>query len=838
VKMLLLSAGLRFYRQRPWQLALAIAGIGLGVAVYVGVALANDSARRAFETSSSELVGRATHELLPTSGDLAETVYSDLVRERGVRHAAPVLEGRIRLLALPAQRFNLIGIDPLAERTFRALPQAAPAAGRGVLSGLIARPGAALVPAALARELGASEGMVLPLADASGTRHALEVLGIVGDADRSDGGSGPIIVDIATAQELLGKRGALSRIDLMLEKSQADALAAKPPPGTTLVPAEGRDRAFAELTRAFRVNLTALSLLALFVGVFLIYATMAFAIVQRRTTFGTLRAMGLDRRELAASLLVEALAIGSAATVLGVILGHALARELVGLVLRTISDLSFRNAVASVPPSPAIYWQGGALGVLATLAGAFGPALDAAHTEPRAVLSRAALERRAVHRGRIAAAAALPALLGAGLLLSMDTGLVSAFAALFLVLAAGALVTPLATVWLMRVCEPLARRVFGLAGSLAVRGVQASMSRTGVAVAALTVAVATVIGIGTMTASFRESFAAWLDVTLRADLYLADPGGSGELDDTLLRRLGALPRVVGTSATRGARLPTPKGNIDLRALRPGPRGWGLDILTSAPEHALEGIERGDGVMVSEALAFRLGLKAGEPLTLPAATGPVALTVLGVFRDYSAEGGVVLIDLDLYRRLWSDTQLSGIGVYLGAGADEQAARAAIEKVLVDRPEIRVRANNTIRRMSLEIFDRTFAITEVLRILAGLVAFLGMLSALTAIQLERARERALLRAIGFRAADIRWLTLAQTSLLGFSAGMLALPLGTVLAALLVFVINRRSFGWSMELNLQLVPLLLGVALAVVAALLAGVYPALRSAAVPPAEALRSE
>ena len=828
---LLLRSALRFYSRRPWQFVLAAAGIALGVAVYVGVGLANDSARRAFDSSSDALLGRATHELIPLTGEMPERIYRELVLERGLRHAAPVVEGWVRFKADPEQPVSLVGVDPLA-----TLADAARAAGFGG-GALMARAGGALVPAALAHALGVDVGETLALADAQGPRDALDVLGLVGTPD-ADAAARPIVVDISTAQEVLGKLGRLSRIDLVLNEAQVQALRANLPPNTTLVTPAGRDAAFEQLTRAFRVNLTALSLLALFVGVFLIYATMAFAIVQRRTTFGTLRAIGVGRFELAGSLLLEAAVLGSTATLLGLGLGHLLAQELVGLVLRTVSDLSFRSAVAGATPSASIYWEGAALGVLATLVGAAGPALDAAQTAPRAVMSRAALERRAAKRGRIAAWLALPTLGCAALLLGYGLGLYSAFAALFFVLAAGALVTPLATVGLMRLAEPAARGWLGLTGSLAVRGVSASLSRTGVAVAALTVAVATVVGIGTMTQSFRRSFGDWLEVTLRADLYLTQPRNAQGLDDALAARIDGLSGVGGTSRTRVVALPALQGDITVRAVQAGPTGLGLDVLAGDGAAASAALEAGLGIMISETLAFRRGFSVGQRLELPAAAGPVALPIVGVFRDFSTDGGVVLMGLSLYRELWVDEGLSGLGVYLRPGGDGASVRSAVERLLPPGTDIRVRPNAEIKRASLSIFDRTFRITEVLRALAGLVAFLGMLSALGAIQLERAREQAVLRAVGLPALELRRLALAQTTLLGGAAGLLAAPLGTALAALLVYVINKRSFGWSMELAVTATPILLGIGVAVAAAVLAGIGPALHSTRGVPALALRSE
>ena len=223
----------------------------------------------------------------------------------------------------------------------------------------------------------------------------MHVLGVVPTTGVDVRAEPPILADIATAQELLGAVGRISRIDLALTEAQARALDAALPATAILISTETERSTFRELTTAFRTNLTALGLLALVVGMFLIYGTMAFAILQRTQTLGILRTLGVSRAEILQTILWETAAIAAVATGLGLLLGHLLAIGLVALVLRTIGDLSFNAAVGGVDPSPWIYVQGAALGFVATLIAAAKPALDAARIAPAAALRRAVLERRA-----------------------------------------------------------------------------------------------------------------------------------------------------------------------------------------------------------------------------------------------------------------------------------------------------------------------------------------------------------------------------------------------------------------------------------------------------------
>jgi putative ABC transport system permease protein len=374
---------------------------------------------------------------------------------------------------------------------------------------------------------------------------------------------------------------------------------------------------------------------------------------------------------------------------------------------------------------------------------------------------------------------------------------------------------------------------------IAIRGVSASLSRTGVATAALAVAIATVNGVGLMIGSFRTSLSSWLDTTLTADLYVtADPATPLVADSDVLARLERLPGVSGVSLARTLVVPTSVGEIGVRAFRPGARGFGLTIVGGAPDAALAALAEGRGIVASERLMFARGLDVGDELTLPSPSGPQRLPIVGAYRDFNTGNYSIVVALERYRASWNDSTITGVGVDLRDGADAAAVEAAVRAALGRETSVRVRSSSGIEQLSLEVFDRTFRITEVLRLLAAVVAFLGVLSALLAIELERGHELGVLRALGFAPRDLATSLLTQTGLLGLAAGLVAVPLGTGLAALLVHVINRRSFGWTMDFAPTWAPLAAGLALAIGAALLAGVYPSYRASRVVLGAALREE
>lgn len=838
---LLGRSGRRFFARHPWQFALSVIGVALGVAVVLGVDLAGASARRAFDVSTELVVGRATHHVVPRAGRLDESLYPELraaVRARGRGAVAPAVEGPLRLPG--GRRVVLLGLDPIAEGPFR--DELTRWSADLDLVSLLTTPGTVAVPGPLADELGLEPGEVL-LASTAERLVELTLAGrIEPDPDRAAAASAYLFADIATAQEVLGMTGALSRIDLLLPDGVASALAALLPEGVELVESAARSSATFGMTRAFRLNLTALSLLALLVGAFLIYSTLNFLVLRRTRTIGILRSLGVSRGELLRSVLGEALWVGIPGTAVGLVLGALLGSGLTGLVVQTIDDLYFRLQVDAMALSGWPFAKAAALGLGASLLAGLGPAFEAARIPPRAVLSRASMERRARRRLPRLLAGAVIALAAGGLLVAAGRdSLPVSFAGLFGIFLAAALATPPATAGLMALLGRLLPARLPVPARMAVRGTTASLSRTGVAVAALATAVATVIGVGLMVSSFRASVDAWLGQTLVADFYLSvdetwcrSVGGVSPLAD----RLGALPGATGLSYSLRRRLQAGDEELRLWAVNTGRDGIAPEILAGDPAGARARFIAGEAVLVSEPFSMRRNVQVGDRITLPTPAGPLEFPVAGVFRDYTTDRGVVALHRDRYRTLWHDDCVDGIGLSFGPGTDANAARRAIEAAVPADSAIRLSNNAELRAASLAVFDRTFTITRVLQLLVGLVAFLGILSALQALQLERVREMAVLRAVGWLPRQLRALVIAQTGLLGCAAGLFAIPLGVVLAALLVFVLNQRAFGWTMSFELNSAELAQGWLLALVAALLAGLHPAWRTSRRPVAEDLREE
>jgi putative ABC transport system permease protein len=868
VRRQLTRLALRHLSHHPWQVGLAVLGIALGVAVAVSIDLANESARRAFSLATQAVTGRATHQIVGGPSGLPDDLYRVLKVELGARLAAPVLSGDVAAADRPGRTFTVLGIDPFSEPPFRPYlgqegspaTSSAPGAAAGerreppardrlsVVAALVTRPGAVLISRATARDLGLTVGGRLAVR-AAGVRRELQVAGLLdpGDPASARALDGLLVTDIASAQQIFGAAGRLGRIDLIVSDDESgrallDRIARALPPGADLVTAGARAGTTAQMIRAFQWNLTALSLLALVVGMFLIYQTMTFSVVQRRPLIGSLRAIGVTRAEIFALVMSEAALIGAVGTVAGLGLGWALARGLLGLVTRTINDLYFVLSVRDVALEPLALAKGVLLGVGATLAAALAPALEATGAPPRVVMSRGALETRARRLVPRVTGLGLGLLGLGGVILALPGGIVSGFAGLFVLMIGCALVAPAAALGLLRLVQPAAAAAFGTLGRLATRGIVAALSRTSVAIAALMIAVSAAIGVGIMIASFREAVVSWLEGTLRADIYVSAPTLVGNrpdatLDPVLVARLAAMPGVARAGTSRGVLVSGPDGTVQVVALEVDPaRPPRWRFREGSADTIWEGA--GETVIVSEPYANRRGARMGGAIRLRTDRGERDFRVGGVFYDYGSSAGVVVMSRRTYDRFWDDRRVSGVAIEAAPGADREALMAAIRERAAGGQEVVVRSNRALRETSLQIFDRTFAVTGVLRTLTVAVAFIGMLAALMALQLERAREIAVLRTLGLTPRQVWGLVTAETGLMGLLAGVLAVPGGLMLAGILVFVVNRRSFGWTMPIDPSPAILFQGVALSVLAALLAGLYPAWRMARARPAEALRDE
>ena len=870
------AASFRHLLRHPAQLALALVGLALGVGTIIAVDIATASSRRAFELSMDAVNGAATHQIVGGPQGIDERLYAqlrthDLVPGELQPDLAPVVEGYV---TVDDREMQLIGVDPLASAEL-GVPgglQGDVGGGEGrdrvkkghagaervgtkrdgdqnerveALGKWFTERGAVVMAAGAAKQLGIVRGEPFEV-DVGGVRYPAVLISEIRDEGAAY--DALLLTDIAQAQEWLGRVGKLSRIDVRVpEGSAGEAMLARLrqrlPPDVQLHDARGRTRESLDMTSAFTTNLKAMSLLALLVSTLLIYGAISFAVVQRRRVIGILRALGATRSEVLAIVLTEAAALGLVGAAIGLGLGLVIGHELITLVSRTINDLYFVVAVreTTLPVSSVVKALLG--GFFTALAAALLPALEVAGSAPQLGLRRSVLEARAVHIARrlIIVSAVLAASAGVVVLVS-GRSLFAGFAALFLLLLSVAAITPAVLRGLARAAARFAGRASPIA-RLAFGDIAASLSRTGVAVAALGMAVAAMIGVSIMVESFRESLRDWLGNTIQADIYVTAPGPGAARPERRIEP-GVMARVLATagiddhSESRQVIAESPNGPVPLTALQlPRTGASALQFVAGDAVHAWPEFKEG-AVIIAEPLAWRLQLRLGDKLPLSTASGVQTFRIAGIYREYGNDRGNVLMSLAQYRRLWHDDAITAMGVYLAPGAQPAAVIAQMRAAARGRQALLFGSNADIRALSMSIFERTFVITRVLNWLAAGVAAVGLISSLLAWELERSHELAIVRSIGLTPFGAAALIEAQTGFMGLVALVAAIPAGLLTAIVLTDVINRRAFGWQIDLHLTATQFTDALLLALAAALAAGLYPAWRTATASIAGDIREE
>lgn len=860
----LFRLGRRYVSRRLFQSVLFVVGVALGVGMVIAIDIANASSSRAFDLSAQSISGKATHQIIGSVTGLPTALYRQVRFELNIEAAAPIVEQYVRGINVGDQPLRLLGVDPFAEPPFRdyltaVSVQGADEAGGAAnsttsdaINAFIAEPGTGLVSAALASRFGLQTGDSLSIRTGD-QQTTVRIVGLLQAPDPASAQAinNLLLTDIATAQEITGMRGRISRIDLILPADYAvEQIEGILPAGVQLTTPNAENSAINQMTAAFNLNLQALSLLALVVGVFLIYNTVTFSVIQRRPMIGVLRALGATRAQIFTLVLGEALLLGVIGTVIGLALGIIMGRASVGLVSQTISDLYFTVNVQSIAVSPVTLLKGAGIGVLASVAAALVPSFEATRTPPAGTLRRSDVEQRALRLVPLATVGAVAAN-GVGVLLLQlpTTHLYVSFGALFCIVIGSALFTPLVLILMMRFASPVTTRLFGVLGRMAPRAVIRSLSRTSIAVAALTIAVSVIVGVSVMIGSFRTTVSDWLDTTLGADIFISPPlltiiSATPNTDPAVLPEIRRVAGVERAATVREVPVIAPDypdlPPVNVLAISEDTSGGRRQFIwNTAPDGDYQRALAQGNIVVSEPFAFHRKITPeNNTLTLLTDQGEQRFTVVGVYYDYSTDQGVVMMLDPVYRSFYNDPYITNIAVFLEAGADRKQVMDTLQTQTLSGYDLRVQSYSDLRSGVFTIFEQAFSITIALQLLATVVAFIGVLSALMSLQLEQTRQYGVMRATGMTPVQLWRYTLIQTGLMGFTAGALALPIGLALALVLIYVINVRSFGWTMQLHLPPAEFAQAFAVAVVASLAAGIYPAYKLGKLVTSRALRSE
>ena len=838
---ILLRQVLRHARRHKLLAAMNVVSVALGVCVFLAIMIANQSANRSFEAGVELLAGKAN---LEVRGPFGETLLPILAKIPGVAAATPVVQGILTLPGHPGEYIRLLGVDPFTNPPFETFRMVWPGGAPVDIEAWLRERDSIALTREFTRKLGLKQGDILRV-NANGRAADLRVRFVLQPDDPAAlADIRSASMDIGWAQELLGSSGKLDSVQILLSKEAdpsavAAAARAVVPHDVVVAAPQQRSEQIGKMLSSFQLNLTALSLVSLLVGMFLIYNTVSASVLRARREIGILRAIGTSCREIRALFLGEALVFGIPGIILGILAAFPLAGFLVGAVGQSISSLYL-----AVSP-----WQIAAAamaGLASVLAGAWIPAGEATKVQvTRALHLGTAMEhyatvpRRWLAYGVLCLAGAI-----ATSWLALQTGpALLGFAAAFLVIIGFAFLVPATTSAAGKLLAPLATRFTrGTAWRLAVRNLVRAMHRNSLTTAALMAAIAMTVGISVMIYSFRASVDTWINRTIQADLFVTlaaneVTGFQATIPDDVIAWLENHPQVDSVDTFHEKRVPFRGEDVFLGVIRGRVRGE-LEFTGGDSEGKAQLLRAPGHVAVSESFARRHQVAAGDTLTLTAPDGPQAFRVAGVYLDYTRDQGVILIDRDNYIAHWPAPGAHTSGVHLHDPSQADVLGAEVREKFGRDTEYAIYSNASLRQRIFEIFDQTFAVTYVLRTISVIVAILGVSLTLTTLVTEREREIGIMRAIGGSSGQVRRALVAESALIGLLASVVGLAAGACLAVVLTWVINLAFFGWTVQLRYPWDLMAWTPVWIIAAAAIAGLLPASRAARIQPAIALRSE
>jgi putative ABC transport system permease protein len=820
--------------------SLTVAGIALGVAVLVSISVANYTALSKFRETVDVVAGKANLEIRPAStAGVNQSVLKELswLWDMGGKFT-PVIQENVVVPATGVggntDLVQMIGIDMLADSDFKHFQQTTRAADSFLD---VFSENAVLVGQKLATKhnLQIGSNLVLMLNDKLKTFKVTSILSGEGLGGAYSGNC--VVADIRTAQEACDMPGIISQIEVIVPPPQLafvqEKLKHDLPPTLSIVRPAQRGEQIEKITKSFEYNLMALTLIALMVGMFLIYNTMTISVIRRRPEIGTLRALGLSRGKVLALFAGENLFFGTMGTLIGIGLGLAFADGTLKAIAGTYQHFYFQDPLEAVTINPWTVVAAFFIGVSLTFAAGFAPVLEAASVSPAEATRRASYEHKVSRlSGRLALAGVLLFVTGGICCLQSpvyDFPLFGYAASLSFILGF-ALIMPAALNFILPLLSVFLQWAIKPEGRIAARSLQGTLARTAVATASLMIGIAMMVSLAIMIGSFRQTVTIWIDQTLKADLWMqsgARGGGShrARLKKDVTAVLKSLPGVAAVDPFVDCPIeyegePTNLGAGDFDVIR----DFGhLKFLSGETNKEVCSRMDENSAIVSETFAIRRHISVGDQLALPSPSGPLALKVQAIYYDYASDLGYIVMTLPAYQKNFHDDTISSFAIYLRPAADAEQVRTSIFNHLGTSSQIVIRTTRELKREAMKIFDRTFSVTYALHTIAIVVSMLAVMNALFALTLESRREFGILRYLGASDSQLRKIVLIEAAILGVTGNVFGLILGFILSFLLIFVINKQSFGWTVQLFVPIEFLVQSTLLVIATAIVAGIAPA---------------
>ncbi|MQG51507.1 MAG: FtsX-like permease family protein [SAR202 cluster bacterium] len=835
----------RYYFRSFTQSILAVLGVAVGIAVFVAVDLANDSAKQSFRNSAVSIFGDTEFQLMGSTSGISENVYSDVVKSAELQPLLniirPIIDKQITLTDSNGveDKYRLLGINVINENVLSGNNKyGIDFLNSSQTSFNIFAENQVFVSSILASK------KQLTIADEFLVKDSNNKISIVGffEGDNSlqrELMQNVIITDISVAQNITNSNGILTRIDISSVYDQNEKIALDKwfsllPSGVQLIPSYTYSEARKSITKSFDTNLLALSLLALLVGLYLIYNMMTFSIHRRKNLFGTLRAIGVTKNEIFFLVLVEGLLIGLIGAIFGIMLGILLAYFLLGLISSTINYQFFSSSPNSIALDITIIYQALILGISGSIVSVLIPAWSASRIQPRELIDiYGKYSTYNKYHMVLFFLGLLLCSIGYLITLAPITNLIIGFIAMFLVIVGLSLTVPTTTQIVLLIISSILEKIGRpTIVTLSVETIKNSLNTIAICIAALSVSIAMTIGIGCMIQSFRATVEEWLNQSLVADIYIAPPTLSfGQdpkgIDDEFIKYVSDIPEIEYISQLGSFEIFKDGYLLNLIVVDSAEKIFDEVIQLKEGEKIdiWNDFVQTDSILISEPLAFQKNIQINDTFDILTDSGLKSFTVRGIYYDYSSTSGIAMVSKQVYDNYWNNSKVTSLALYLN---DSQNSEVVFNKLLdkFDTDwDLQIISSKKLNNASMEIFDKTFEITFVLRSISLIVAFIGILGAISAIILSRAREFSILKSIGFTNNQLRTIIGNQTFIIGVISGLISIPLGIIITNLLIQIINKQSFGWSIPMQLLPSVFVEGIMVAILSSVLASIYPSIK-------------
>ncbi len=829
------------WRRHRLRTLLTLLGIALGVAVFFAVRTANVTLINSLTTTIEKVAGKATLQISGGESGFPEGVW-DIVKDTpGVRIAEPAIEVVAHTAFEDEGNLLIIGVDMLGDGELREyqFDEASSEIGDPLVA--LAQPDSILVSRTFADKHGLKEGDKLPLFTSQGKKD-FTVRGVFKPSGLGEVFGGQIaVMDVFNAQFVFGRGRNIDRIDLMNEpevtvEELQRRLRERLPAGLEIERPSSRGQGLESTVKGMNIGMTVTSLIALLVGMFIIFNTFSISVNQRWKEIGVLRAIGVERKNVQRMFLSEAAVMGLIGSALGLGLGFGLSVG-VELVMSSIADQLF--GLVSTRQTPVFRWDFAllsfAMGVVASIVAAWAPARAASQLDPAMALHNIETRQRESVLGNARLVAGVLMVL-AGLALirfaPLRADLYIQFSYVVLIILGMISVLPKLSELTAKALRPLMDRLFGSEGALAVDSMIQAPRRTSATVGALMIGLMFVFATGAYVESQKNVFDRWMQEAINADLVVTTNEGARSrtwhFDEALAAKIAALPGVSRLENVRFLLLPYADDSAALVALELD--GWfartRLEIQGASAAAAREKVTKGEGIMVSHNFANRYGLWIGDRVKLQTPTEPFDRPIVGVIEDYTSEKGTIFMERDLYKRYWNDPAIDIINVNLAPGVERQAFKGELQRAIRGQQRAFIYTREEWRAWVLKLLDQFFAMMYMQMLVAVFTAALGIVNALIISTAERRRELGVIRAIGGLRGQLRKMVLLEAVVIGVIGIVTAAIAGVFCAYFLTRTAAAMIGGYTIPFLFPIKIILIALPIVLAISLLAAWWPARRA------------